>query len=192
MIGYSVLHSRFDYWLRPKSHLLMRFSFCPTCWFAMFSCLMFCLSRRGGACLLALLVCTLYVPNFVEAGCGDYVLVGGQAPKGHAANEPPTVSDLVTVKTPFRAERFGFTERERLRQHSIPVPAPCRGPSCSERSVPPAAPAPQINLSIERWAYSVSVTICRLISSSPLLAESFVFRTDDCGSSILRPPRPVA
>jgi hypothetical protein len=138
--------------------------------------------RRAGASLLVLVVGLLLVPASVEAGCGDYVLIGSQ----HTVFEHEQANTVSEIS--LRAS--GVTFHTEPRSNSKPVRTPCRGPNCSDRSKQPAAPQAQINQSVDRWACCVSKSFAsRLSTSSSLLAEPCIVIADSCGLSILRPPR---
>lgn len=151
----------------------------------MFHMVYFIPTRRNVASLLALVVGLLLVPSSVDAGCGDYVLVGN--PRNHVSGSQHFHG--MTAGSARRTDDHSFSELLLDKEHSRPLQSPCHGPNCSDRSGSPAIPVPQINPSIERWAYSFSVQLCSFLSSSPLLAESRVCITENCGLSILRPPR---
>lgn len=142
----------------------------------------FITTRRKLASLLALFVGLLLVPTSVDAGCGDYVLIGNI--RHHAGNRQHSQG-----MNAHNAGGHSFSELLLDRENSRPLQSRCHGPNCSDRSSTPAIPVPQVNPTVDRWACSVSVRICNLFSSSPLLAESRFCITENCGLSILRPPR---
>jgi hypothetical protein len=139
-------------------------------------------TRRKLASLLVLFVGLLLVPTSVDAGCGDYVLVGNL--RHHAGS-----SQHSQGMNARGADAHSFSELLLDKENSRPLQSRCHGPNCSDRSSAPAVPVPQVNPSVDRWAYSVNAQICSVLSCSPLLAESLVCVTDNCGLSILRPPR---
>lgn len=135
-------------------------------------------SLRACTAVVVLLAC-LAAPRAAQAGCGDYVLIGGRhRPIRHLA--PTAASDSADLQN-------GGLSRDA--DERTPARAPCHGPGCSQRSLPPAAPASEIQLPVERWAIGragqapPSLSISRLlVSRSELPADGFV-------PTILRPPR---
>lgn len=128
--------------------------------------------RSWTAAALALLAGLVLAPRASEAGCGDYVLIGGQHARivhlAHGHDEAANQSD---------------------EGHEAPERAPCHGPGCSNGSFPPLTPAPVISISIDRWAVASFENVPNPVSISRLLAEPADFIGDGCRLSILRPPR---
>src|SRR5262245_52218719 len=119
--------------------------------------------RSGSAATLALLAYGLLFPSRADASCGDYVMVGGR----HVA---PHDADL-------------------SRQSQAPGAPRCHGPHCSSHSIPPATPAPKVEVTVERWAISGSVDRDLLPNDASWLADLRDVPRDGYGLSILRPPR---
>jgi hypothetical protein len=130
-------------------------------------------ARGTVAATLALLASAVLSPSRAEASCGDYVMVGGRAghsspghfATGHsgAGNGAPGTHDPATPR--------------------------CHGPSCSNNSIPLQAPAPKIEVTVERWAIPCQEGIPLLVESDFLLAEAQALPCAGFGLSILRPPR---
>jgi hypothetical protein len=123
------------------------------------------LIRGGAAAFIVLLASVVFAPSKAEASCGDYVMIGGQhVHKGHSGtHEMPGSHD--------------------------PTKPRCHGPSCSNGSFPPAAPAPRIVVTVEQWAIPDGTASSQSPQSSSLLADTRDLPCDGFGSSILRPPR---
>ena len=121
---------------------------------------------------MALFAGFLLSPCVSEAGCGDHVQIRGrQAPMADWMPDQPTDQNsdgLADYSPPHR---------------------PCKGPGCSNGSVPPQAPAPGTTASIDRWALAPGDTFPNLVSCSHVLAEPLQLVTDGFRLSILRPPR---
>lgn len=114
-----------------------------------------------------------------EATCGDYVRIRGQ--KLHVQNSP-MVEDAV----------HGEMDRgihPASRDTESPQRTPCRGPTCSNGSFPPAAPVPSEPVSTEHWACSLSYGLTVGDLTSSLLPTSDVEPSAGVGLSIIRPPR---
>jgi len=128
------------------------------------------LARGIAAATLALLASTIITPSRAEASCGDYVMVGGHhagsGMSSHAAGHDMTGHDMTDPAIPK-----------------------CHGPSCSNNSMPPVAPVPKIEVTVERWAVSAQTGLCSLPESDFLLADQQALPCDGFGLSILRPPR---
>lgn len=126
--------------------------------------------RVLGAAALVLLAGVLLSPRSAEAACGDYVWVGGRAPHAMAGQATESAPSPDVDSTAPKVPR-------------------CMGPRCSNRSVPPAAPAPSIKITIERWA-CVDVVLSGHASGSTRLSHDLGDRpADGFARSILRPPR---
>ena len=119
--------------------------------------------RWTGMATLVLLVSAAIAPARVKAGCGDYVTVGGR----HTAHH-------------FNADRLDA---------DTPAIPRCHGPQCSDNSNPPAAPAPKIEVTVERWAIAWGARLTVLPNHDALLADAHKSPCDGFGLSILRPPR---
>ena len=123
--------------------------------------------RGGAAAVLVLLASIVYAPSQAEASCGDYVMIGGKhVPAGHS----------------------GSMQHDMPGDHDSGKPR-CHGPSCSNGSFPPAAPAPRIEVTVEQWAIPDGSALCQSPQNSSLLADTREIPCDGFGSSILRPPR---
>ncbi|HEY2251047.1 MAG TPA: hypothetical protein VGH74_08295 [Planctomycetaceae bacterium] len=118
-------------------------------------------ARGVAAATLALLASAVLSPSRAKASCGDYVMVGGH----HGGSGHDTHST-----------------------HNPAVPG-CHGPSCSNHSIPPFAPVPKIEVTVERWALPGLPGLSLLPESEFLLAASQASPCDGFGLSILRPPR---
>jgi len=128
--------------------------------------------RNCGAAALALFAALLLSPRASEAGCGDYVLIGGRhVPMAHSRPEP-TRTDAASNQP----------------DHGLPQ-RPCHGPGCSDGSFPPQAPAPVLVVSIDRWAVAPGDTLPNVACRSDVLAEPLDFVAAGFRLSILRPPR---
>ncbi len=122
-------------------------------------------ASRIAPATLALLVSAICAPSQAEASCGDYVMVGGR----HA----------------------GMSNHSSGAGHDMhdPAAAKCHGPSCSNGSIPPLAPVPKIEVTVERWAIPGQTGLSGLPESDFLLADTQAMPCDGFGLSILRPPR---
>lgn len=127
-------------------------------------------ARGTAAATLALLASALLSPSRAEASCGDYVLVGGQ----HAGSG-------MSGRSHDAAHEMGG-------RHDPAIPR-CHGPSCSNRSFPPLAPAPKIEVTVERWAIPGDAGSSLQPESDFLFADAHDLPCDGFGLSILRPPR---
>ncbi|MGE5193307.1 MAG: hypothetical protein ACM3U2_12500 [Deltaproteobacteria bacterium] len=114
---------------------------------------------------LVLLASALLSPSSADASCGDYVMIGRRHVGGHAA--------------------------QAIGGHETPTPASpgCHGPMCSNNSIPPAAPAPKIEVAVERWAVPGSPALDVLPIRDVLPADVHVSPCAGFGLGILRPPR---
>jgi hypothetical protein len=127
------------------------------------------IARGAVAAMLALLGSALLAPSTAHASCGDYVMIGSHHNAHHSG---PAASD--------HTESAGTPAEQTPR---------CRGPHCSNNSLPPAAPAPRIEMTVERWAVSGGTSLTILPDCGSLLAETRVVACDGFGLSVLRPPR---
>jgi hypothetical protein len=123
-------------------------------------------ARGTAAATLALLASAILSPSRADASCGDYVMVGGHhadsSMHGHAND---------------------------MHGSHDPAAPRCHGPSCSNNSIPPLAPAPKIEVTVERWAIPGEIGLSLLPESDFLLADARTLPCDGFGLSILRPPR---
>jgi|GEM_PF-6597944 len=127
-------------------------------------------ARSIAAATVALLGSAVYAPSWAEASCGDYVMIGGQH-AGSGMSRPAAGHDM-----------NGHD------MHDSAVPR-CHGPSCSNNSLPPVAPVPKIELTVDRWAIPGETGLVSLPESDVLLAPAQALPCDGFGMSILRPPR---
>src|SRR5262249_51363778 len=121
------------------------------------------LVRWAGAVTLGLLASVVIAPTRAEAGCGDYVMMGGHHSAGHSHSADP--------------------------QDHAPGTPRCHAPLCSDNAMPPAAPAPKIEVRVERWAVATAARLEVLPSHQSLLAIHDDVPCEGHGLSILRPPR---
>ncbi len=129
------------------------------------------IARGAAAAILTLLGSALLAPSAAHASCGDYVMIGSHHSAHHsgpAANGHPESTSPAGEEAPVSR---------------------CHGPYCSNNSIPPAAPAPRIEMTVERWAVSGGTSLTILPDCEPLLAEAHVVTCDGFGLSVLRPPR---
>lgn len=144
--------------------------------------------RHGGTRLLALLAAVLLTPGLVEASCGDYVIVTN--PRNSGA--PGSLHPSSFTGTDFRVHHVlnSYTSEAGGKESSKPIRIPCQGPTCSKRSGTPIVPTPQLNLSVDRWAFASNVQSWELHSfPKRMLPESRILREIVYAASILRPPR---
>lgn len=121
---------------------------------------------------MAFLTGFLLSPRVCKAGCGDPVLIHGhQASMTHSMPDPLSDANADDRAAPSLPHR------------------PCRGPGCSNRSIPPQAPAPGSGVSIDRWALAPGDFFLNPVSCSRVLAEPLQIVTDGFRLGILRPPR---
>lgn len=121
---------------------------------------------------MALVAGLLLSPRVAEAGCGDYVLIGGgHLPMARAMPAQPTDGSSADKA-----------------DHSPPH-RPCQGPGCSDGSIPPQSPTPETTSSLDRWALTPNDTLPNPVPCSNLLAEPRHMVADGFRLSILRPPR---
>lgn len=129
--------------------------------------------------LAALVIC----PNSAKAACGDYVMIRGQ----HRSSGHEPMGGAVHGIVPTAQDADGTdSEAGSVPKRHLPT---CQGPHCSNNSVPPPAPAPKIESTLERWACSTAANIVDSHQSSGVFAEPDVVLTPGIGLSILRPPR---
>jgi hypothetical protein len=150
----------------PVHHLLpTQQQFLFLCRFVMIPQAAWKTGRGVGGAALVLLASALLFPSRAEASCGDYVMIGGRHVGGHAV--------------------------QAIGGHETPSPATpgCHGPMCSNNSLPPAAPAPKIEVTVERWAVPGSAALDVLPIRDVLPANAHVSPCDGFGLGILRPPR---
>jgi hypothetical protein len=120
-------------------------------------------ARPGVAATLVLLAAALMAPSRADASCGDYVMIGGRQVGDHS---------------PYSSQ-----------DSQAPAMPRCRGPHCSDNSLPPATPTPKTEVTAERWAIFGCVDLDVLPSHDVLLADACDSPSDGHGLSILRPPR---
>ena len=125
-------------------------------------------ARGTAAATLALLAFVVLSPSRAEASCGDYVMVGGHG--GHSNMGHPGLGNGMRGT------------------HDPAIPR-CHGPSCSNNSIPLQAPAPKIEVTVERWAIPGHSGLRLLPESDFLLADPQALPCAGFGLSILRPPR---
>jgi hypothetical protein len=123
--------------------------------------------RRWSIAAALLLGAAVLGPTQAEASCGEYVIVGG---------------GQIQIDHSMMAHR-------QTQDHQDPAVPYCDGPSCSNRSFPPALPAPVIELTVERWAISRQAKPPLLLNSGFLVIYVRQPACDGFGLSILRPPR---
>jgi hypothetical protein len=126
--------------------------------------------RGVAAAACVLLASFVFAPSRAEASCGDYVMVGGQ----HGHDAP--------------SARAGMAHHDMPDSHD-PAKPRCHGPSCSNGSFPPAAPAPRVEATAEQWAFSSGSPLCQSPPTCSLLSETREVACAGFGLSILRPPR---
>jgi hypothetical protein len=127
------------------------------------------IARGAAAAMLTLLGSAIVAPSAAHASCGDYVMIGSHDSAHHsgpAANGHTDSAGKPAEQTPR-----------------------CYGPHCSNNSLPPAAPAPRIEMTVERWAVWGDTSLTVLPDCESLLAEAHVVTCDGFGLSVLRPPR---
>src|SRR5579859_5762921 len=106
--------------------------------------------RGTAAATVALLASAMLAPSRAEASCGDYVMIGGHhADSGMRGDSNDAARDLQDPSVPR-----------------------CHGPSCSNRSLPPLAPVPKIEVTVERWAIPGDAGLPLLPESDFLLADA--------------------
>jgi hypothetical protein len=127
-------------------------------------------ARGAAAATSVLLASAVLTPSRAEASCGDYVMVGGRnAGSGMAGLSNDAGHDM--------------------QGHHDPATPRCHGPTCSNGSIPPSAPAPKIEVTVERWAIPGDAGLPLLTESDFLLADAHAVPCEGFGLSILRPPR---
>jgi len=136
--------------------------------------------RGWGFAFMAGLAAIAVCPDSAYAACGDYVMVRGRhLPSNHAAMAGDPTSAALN-STALHSTEYSSPARR--------IPR-CSGPQCSDGSIPPAAPAPKLQSTLERWACSLSTALADPLQSSSLFAEPDVIVAQGPGLSILRPPR---
>jgi hypothetical protein len=118
---------------------------------------------RMAAFAAVLLASAVVAPPRADASCGDYVMIGGR----HVGHPPADSSQ----------------------ESQAPTVPNCHGPMCSNNSIPPVAPAPKVEVTVERWALPGGATLIFLSNRDVVLADARAFPYDGYGLSILRPPR---
>lgn len=121
-------------------------------------------------------------PDSADAACGDYVMVRGRLPSSHGAMQGSLSRASHHSEIPAVSESGGESSPGKR------VPT-CRGTHCSDGSIPPVAPTPKLQSTLERWACSLSSELADPIQSSSFFSEPDVVLTQGTGLSILRPPR---
>jgi hypothetical protein len=150
--------------------------------------LRFALVRNWGAPLVLAIAALTLGPDAADASCGSYVFVRGRqlhsthsemagafARKSAAADD----SANLTTLNPLEVD-------ESVPARRVPL---CHGPSCSNDSVPPAAPAPKDHSTIDRWACTAHAIHIDVNPSSQSFADPDAVQLSGVGLSILRPPR---
>ena len=116
-----------------------------------------------------------------EASCGDYVLVHGLH-SGASMHDRMEGRGSIDSAAEERASQASPANRR----------APCHGPQCSKRSVPPVAPSPASSSERHDWSWSAPEILVPAINSCRLEAVEGGPRSAVLGDSIFRPPRSVA
>src|SRR5580765_1077279 len=106
--------------------------------------------RGGAAAACVLLASIVLAPSQAEASCGDYVTIGGQ----HS-----------------QTAHSGAVDQDMPGQHD-PAKPRCHGPSCSNRSFPPAAPATRVEVTVEHWALPGGSAQSQSPQATSLIAET--------------------
>jgi hypothetical protein len=107
-----------------------------------------------------------------HAGCGDYVHVG----KAESAAAAFRHSD---------GPSYLLGQREHL-----PPPSPCHGPSCRQRPMTPAGPAPvSLSNGREQKAFLTGPAASLVVSPHPLPPDAVVAIDESPAGRIERPPR---
>jgi hypothetical protein len=125
---------------------------------------------RKWSAALALLADLALSPSRAEASCGDYVMLGGQ----HTAHR---MDSGLAAGAEHGSAGTGHEHKR------------CHGPSCSNRSTPPAAPVPQLKVNVERFAAVERPFESHLPQVSFLLAEPQFATSSADRLGIFRPPR---
>src|SRR5262249_10257137 len=133
----------------------------------------------GGWPLLAAVVFygVLSAPSSARADCGDYIMIGpGSAVR--QMNHGPQAT------FPHLPQHFPYPKSP-----SNPL-APCSGPNCSRRSLPPA-PSPVVSgqTRAENWGVSNLQQLNSELQASALLAFDEPLKTILLTSSVFHPPR---
>src|SRR5438046_1942593 len=109
---------------------------------------------------VAVLAALVFAPGRARAECGDYLM------SGHAAK----VSDNSPAKSP--------------------VPCPCKGPQCSQRSnLPLLPPAPPPSVAPAEWATIFTNLTTAIDAGRRFLRESLASHPIDRPDPIFHPPR---
>lgn len=123
--------------------------------------------------VLVTLGCWLLDVSQVQAGCGDYVMIGNHAAAQH---RPTGMASSLHESSPL--------------DQNLPAPSRCPGGICSQRDhLPVSPPAPTITLEHEQWASLVTDLEMTGPQVASMNRDSFTIRPDNHGLSILRPPR---
>jgi len=132
------------------------------------------------ACAAAVVIGGMEVDR-VEASCGGYVYVRGKSlhgEHGSMVHAPVEMKQTASGQALLPSSPVGEPQR-----------MPCHGPTCSNGSMPPAAPVPSEPVSSDQWACTLSHGVALPDATSSLLPLSDVEPSDGCGLSIIRPPR---
>jgi hypothetical protein len=118
-----------------------------------------------------------------QASCGDYVLVD----RLHSAASLKVAMERHFPRGEGDRDAASLASREEGR-------TPCRGPQCSRRSVPPAAPAPAAASSPVRqdWSWAPPSGLIEIACSNHAVAIEVRPRAALHRDPIFRPPRSTA
>jgi len=158
--------------------------------------------QRDGVSFLALLIgLCVFGPTVADAGCGDYVLIGGAAAhrtpqldhvnsslNGASRNELMSLSMLSSM----RFQEIQYHSLSRLSHRPLKRrQTPCHGPSCSNHSKSPVVPASKLStIPSDHVALIINARQPGCDESFSFLAVSDARGTTGDGLRILRPPRP--
>ena len=123
--------------------------------------------RGTGIVAYLVLAWLVLAPSQAQASCGDYVMVGGQNDSSHLGN-------------------LGAGDLHTNHHSQTPV---CHGPSCSNGAIPPSAPVPRVEVTLEQWGLLGHSTLSRSTEPKFLLAAAEALLCAGFEMSILRPPR---
>jgi len=99
--------------------------------------------RLTAVCLVAAAFAAFGAPS-VEAGCGDYVAIGGEHVRPMASHARAAGGELAN------SDGLGSLT-EPMKDHR--GPQPCQGPNCRRQAPTPPAPAPVSHAStVDHWA----------------------------------------
>jgi hypothetical protein len=109
-----------------------------------------------------------------QAGCGHYVIIGG---------EQKTQPDMKT-------DRVHSPPLTPAQHHPAPLPSPCSGPRCSQKQLP-FSPPPSIPVSVEddRWSNARFTKPHSADALCWLSLDSSALQPLDSLTSIYHPPR---